>query len=149
LWIRPLTAFITGFLCDLSAQKFRLGRFKFLILIFICAGISQLAIGLNLFVTFNMVFTNILVCVGFVFSLRSIYFSTFDELKIPNYLVGTSVGIVSVIGFLPDMFFGVLTGYIIDMYPSEQSYSFIFIGAAIVLFLGAIAAFINLILVKD
>ena len=61
-----------------------------------------------------------------MYGLRGIYFAVFDDLQIPTALVGTAAGIVSLIGFLPDVFFGALTGFLIDNYPGRLGHQFVF-----------------------
>lgn len=144
LWIRPLSTLVFGVFADYLFIKYKNARFGVIIFLFILSGFLNLLLGLNLVSNFSLVFTSILMTVGLTFALRSLYFAIFDELNIPNYLVGTSVGIISVLGFLPDMFFGVITGNIIDTMNAGQSYSIIFILMSIVLFVGALASILNM-----
>ena len=81
---------------------------------------------------------------SFAYALRAIYFSIFGNLNIPNALVGTTVGLVSFIGYLPDLFFGLLTGYFIDTYPGIVGYQYSFGFTVVMLSLGSLAALILL-----
>ena len=49
-----------------------------------------------------------------VFSLRGIYFSLLKENVIPVKFTGISVGIISLVGFFPDIYVGPLFGYYLD-----------------------------------
>lgn len=81
-------------------------------------GCVLLAYGLFLFVapnpnlvwllTFNMVIS----CIGF-FALRGIYFALLEDSGIPHHLTGTAVGVISFVGYTPEIFMGPLTGWLI------------------------------------
>ncbi|RNC87247.1 MAG: MFS transporter [Winogradskyella sp.] len=49
-----------------------------------------------------------------VYSARVLYFATLEEAKIPLAVTGTAVGFISVVGYTPDIFAGLLMGYFLD-----------------------------------
>jgi nitrate/nitrite transporter NarK len=51
-------------------------------------------------------------CVAF-FSLRGIYFALLEDTGIPRYLTGTAVGVISFVGFTPEIYMGPMTGWLI------------------------------------
>ena len=58
--------------------------------------------------------TNLFVsCLGF-FALRGVYFALLEESGTPRELTGTAVGVISFIGYTPDIFMAPLTGWLID-----------------------------------
>jgi hypothetical protein len=69
-----------------------------------------------------------------MFGLRALYFALFEEAKVPDALTGTAVGLVSVIGFTPDVFVGVVGGMLLDASPGAAGHRHYF------LFLAAFAA---------
>ncbi|KHT63366.1 membrane protein [Photobacterium gaetbulicola] len=69
-----------------------------------------LAIGLILVVTF--------VCMAS----RGLYWATIGEVKTPLHITGTTIGVVSVLGFLPDIFVYPVVGHWQDTLPAEQAY---------------------------
>lgn len=75
--------------------------------------------------------------------------SVFSELQFPDYLVGTAIGIVSFVGFLPDVFYGYTTGKIIDEHLGMLGYQYSFLFNAVVMFLGAAASLILYLKVKS
>jgi sugar phosphate permease len=78
-------------------------------------------------------FLNVAVSSAAAFGLRGIYFALLEEGAVPAVATGTAVGIVSVVGYSPDVFFGVLAGWIIDGYPGwpgYQYFSFVMVGFA-------------------
>lgn len=62
-----------------------------------------------------------------LFLMRGIYFGTVDQAKIPMKFTGTAVGIISLIGFLPEVFVNWISGYLLDTYPGYDGYHYLFI----------------------
>lgn len=76
-----------------------------------------------------------------VYSARVLYFATLEESKIPLAVTGTAVGFISVIGYTPDIFTGLINGYFLDAYNPETGHEIVFaimFGFALV---GLIASF--------
>lgn len=53
---------------------------------------------------------------------RGLYFACPGEARTPTYIMGTTVGICSVLGFLPDVFVYPIVGYWQDTLPAAQAY---------------------------
>ncbi|MBV4412709.1 MFS transporter [Enterobacteriaceae bacterium YMB-R22] len=53
---------------------------------------------------------------------RGLYFACPGEARTPGFIMGTTVGICSVIGFLPDVFVYPIVGYWQDTLPAAQAY---------------------------
>ena len=51
-----------------------------------------------------------------VFSLRGIFYSLLKDANIPSLITGIAVGIVSFIGYLPDIYIGPVAGYLLESY---------------------------------
>ena len=77
-----------------------------------------------------------------VFALRGVYFSLMEQGGIPIAVTGTATGVVSVIGYTPDIFMPTLGGIILDTYPGTVGYQYLFLMVSLLSFLGLIAAFI-------
>lgn len=141
-WARPISAFIAGILTDKLALKIKGGRFITLIICFILGGLSQLLLALDILQNFSIILSAIIFGSCFMFALRALYFSVFGDFKIHESIVGTAVGIVSLVGYLPDFFFGAFTGYLIDSYPDQFGFSMVFGFTGALFFLGAVASYI-------
>lgn len=142
-WLRPIAAFLTGIFADRLTLKVKGGRFITLILCFILGALSQLLLTFDILSTYTMITSTILFTAAFAYALRAIYFSVFGEFKINDNIIGTAVGIVSLVGYLPDFFFGLFTGYLIDTYPGKLGFTYVFSFNAAFLLLGAIASYIS------
>ena len=85
----------------------------------------------------------ILLCAG-IFAMRGIYFATIDEANIPMHVTGTAVGIVSLIGFTPDVFMSPICGKLLDSFEGAAGYRAIFILMMVFAVVGLAATFILL-----
>jgi len=119
-WVRPFAALAAGLLGD------RIRSSRATALCFVLLGLAYL---LPLLADFgspalSLFFLNVAVSSAAAFGLRGIYFALLEEGAIPAVATGTAVGIVSVVGYSPDVFFGVLAGLIIDGYPGLLGYQY-------------------------
>lgn len=53
---------------------------------------------------------------------RGLYFATVSEVRIPKRISGTAIGVISLIGFIPDAFIYVIIGHWQDTLPAEIAY---------------------------
>ena len=67
----------------------------------------------------------IIVAVG-TYAIRGLYFSILNDGDIPVALSGTAIGIVSIIGYSPDIFATPLYGYLLDTYPGIKGHQLIY-----------------------
>ena len=68
----------------------------------------------------------IISCLG-LFALRGIYFALLEESQVPRYMTGTAVGVVSFIGYTPEIFMPLLGGWLIDRWSGgETGYNVLF-----------------------
>ncbi|WP_298757257.1 nitrate/nitrite transporter [uncultured Psychroserpens sp.] len=77
-----------------------------------------------------------------VYSARVLYFATLEEAKIPLAITGTAVGFISIVGYTPDIFAGLLYGYFLDAYKGlETGHQIVFGIMAAFAVVGCIASF--------
>ncbi|MBF8149987.1 MFS transporter [Winogradskyella sp. F6397] len=110
LYIRPVIGVVIGLLADKTKPSL------WLMIGFIVSIISSLLFTSDLInANTTLLFTiNILLLAIGVYSCRVLYFATLDEAKIPVALTGTAVGLISVIGYTPEIFSGPLFGILLD-----------------------------------
>jgi sugar phosphate permease len=75
-----------------------------------------------------------------VYAFRTLYFSAIQEGEIPLQVTGTAVGLISLIGFTPDIFMGPAMGFLIDNSPGELGFQKVFLMLAIFALIGLLAS---------
>ena len=115
-WLRPLAALAAGMLGDRirssRACALCFGLLAVSTLGFLIPAPGPWALGIF--------FANVGVSSAAAFGLRGLYFALLEEAAVPAVATGTAVGIVSVIGYAPDVFFGVLAGWLLDAAPGVE-----------------------------
>jgi sugar phosphate permease len=61
-----------------------------------------------------------------VFSMRGVFWAPMGEVGIPQHITGSAFGIGCLIGYAPGMFAYVIYGAILDHFPGQQSYNYVF-----------------------
>lgn len=136
LWIRPFAAVGAGLLADrIGATTMTVSSFTLLAL-----GSLILASGL-IGAGMVWVFLLTIVCTSMgIFALRALYFAIMREGKVPLAYTGAAVGLVSVIGYTPDVFMGPLMGYLLDQSPGAAGHQHVYWVVACFALLGLIAS---------
>jgi nitrate/nitrite transporter NarK len=122
MWLKPLSALGAGFLAD------RTGTSK---TVAWCLAILIASFGVFAVLPGNprlvlVLIVNTAVASLAIFALRGIYFALLEEGGIPLAVTGTAAGIVSVVGFTPDVFMPIVGGVLLDRYPGEAGYRYFF-----------------------
>ena len=135
-YFRILAAFAAGILAD------KIGSGRLIYYSFAFTSVTQLlASQLNSSVSFSVFFItgNLVIMYLAIVSLRAVYFSLIKSCGSPEIYTGTSVGIVSVIGFTPDIFFHPLMGRVLDSNPGVKGHQDFFFVTFIISLLGLVA----------
>lgn len=77
-----------------------------------------------------------------LFFQRGIYFGTVDQAGIPMRITGTAVGVISFVGFIPEVYMNSLSGYLLDAFPGELGYHYLFIAMLAFAVLGLVVVFL-------
>ena len=115
-FLRPTTGILLGLLVD----RFRLSKVLMLSFALSVIGGTLFATGIIEPSTTALFFLSVIVIAVGVYSARTLYFAVMEEGKIPLVLTGTAVGLISVIGYTPDIFAGPAYGYLLDAHPGEE-----------------------------
>ncbi|MCZ6673317.1 MAG: MFS transporter [Verrucomicrobia bacterium] len=135
LWVRPFAAIGVGLLGDRFGSSLMI-IFSILVVI---AGSLVIAIGaLGNGIYWILICTVAGTSAG-IYALRGIYFALFEEARIPLAFTGSAIGLVSVIGYTPDIFTGPLFGYLIDRSPGALGHQHVFVVVAGFAIMGLIA----------
>lgn len=136
LFIRPVVGVLIGVLADRSKASLYL-VIGFLLSII---GASIFASGVLPENTTLFFFTSIVITAIGVYAVRVLYFAVMQEGKIPLTLTGTAVGLISFIGYTPDIFAGPMIGYFLDGWNGEQGHNYVFIALGIFSTIGFLAS---------
>ena len=122
-YLRPVSAVLAGFIADKVAPT------KTIFTLFAVLGAAYTAI---LFATpssaaISVIVVGLIVSFTAVFALRGVYFALLEESNITKNETGIVVGVVSVIGYSPDIFFGPISGRILDASPGVAGHQAYFL----------------------
>lgn len=138
MWVRPVAAVAAGLLGD------RVGISRMVV---VCFGVSTLgfaamglgAAGLGLPA---MLFLMVITTAAVVFGLRGLYFALFRAAKVDPALTGTAAGIISVLGYTPDIFIGPLNGILTDSFPGAAGHEYFYGSVAVFMAIGWLCAWL-------
>lgn len=133
-YLRPVAAVAAGVLAD------RLGAGRLVIAMFIAGAAAYAALAAQSDNLATILYANFFVTIISVYALRGIYFALLEETEVPHAHTGTAVGIISVVGYTPDIFFAPIAGRLIDAAP-VGAYTSIFALSAAIFVIGAISAY--------
>src|SRR5215813_6825199 len=138
LWMRPVAAISAGYLADrIGAPNMTISCF-----VMLAAGSVVLASGvIGSDMVWIFLLTIICSSIG-IFALRGLYFAIMQEGKVPMAYTGCAVGLVSVIGYTPDVFMGPLMGYLLDQSPGAAGHQHVFWLVSGFALLGLIASYL-------
>lgn len=132
-YLRPIGAISAGFLADrLRARHMIAGLFAALLLVYVVLGIGSLLLPAAILIL------NLIVSYLAVFALRGIYFALLQEAQIDKRATGAAVGVISVIGYTPDIFFGSISGRILDGAPGAEGHGNYFLFLSLLAALGLV-----------
>ncbi len=137
-YFKRAAAFVAGFVSD----KLGIARsvaFLFAVLVAAFIVFALLPAEASLIPAIVVVGIVILLC---AFALRGIYFALLDEGGIPLAVTGTAAGVVSTIGYTPDIFMPVLGGFMRDNFPGADGYRYFFLTTAGICTVGLLAALV-------
>jgi nitrate/nitrite transporter NarK len=136
LFIRPIIGVVIGILADRSQTTYWL-LVSFVLSFF---GALLFATGVISDSSTALFFISTLVVATGVYAARSLYFAVMERGKIPLLLTGTAVGLISIVGYTPDIFAGPAMGYLLDANPGAIGHQYVFGTLAIFSLVGGIAA---------
>jgi sugar phosphate permease len=121
LWLRAMVAVAAGFLGD------RFSKRKIISYLFLLSALSALFIAWGLWsASIPLILLNFVFVALGIYGVRALYFAVFREAKVAVMLTGSAVGLVSFVGFTPDIFMGPVMGYFLDNHPGEYGHRLLF-----------------------
>ena len=139
-WIRPIAAIAAGVVADRYNAAQSIG------VAFAVLAVSWTVLGLASPDpdALNLVYLNLAVTFFAVFALRGIYFALLEENRTPPYLTGAAVGLVSLVGYTPEIFFAPITGRILDANPGLVGFQHYFLFLVGIMLLGILVVMVLL-----
>ena len=136
LYMRPIVCVSIGLLADRSRSSIWM-MIGFLIL-FIGALIFSSGLintQMNSFFFLSLIIT----AIG-TYAVRTLYFAALQEGQIPLAVTGTAIGVISLVGYTPDIFVGPAMGYLLDSSPGELGHQHVFMMLSVFAAIGLIAS---------
>ncbi|MDA8587354.1 MFS transporter [Flavobacteriaceae bacterium] len=136
LYLRPIVCVAIGLLADRTKNIF-----------WIIFGFVTMLIGALIFsfgiikpdMNFIFFLSLVILAVG-TYSIRALYFAVLKEANVAFALTGTAVGIISVVGYSPDIFTGPIMGYLLDENPGIIGHQYVYFMLVIFSIIGLIAS---------
>ncbi|MDC9623946.1 MFS transporter [Xenorhabdus sp. XENO-7] len=142
LWLRPVGGIAGGFLGD------KLGNIRILIYalaLSILGIIGLIAIpstNLSSVLVANVCIFLILFVGLLTYAIRGLYWAIIENLKVPQSKLGMAIGVISAIGYCPDIFIPLINGYIMEYAPNlKAGYQLYFGYTVVVALFGIVACF--------
>lgn len=138
MWLKPLAALVAGFVSD------KLGIAKSISFLFVV-----LIVSFSIFAVLPgkpellpFMLANVILASLAVFAMRGIYFALLEEGGVPLAVTGTAAGIISMIGYTPDIFMPLLGGILLDTFPGPQGYRYFFLTTAAICGVGFVTSLV-------
>jgi nitrate/nitrite transporter NarK len=137
-YLRPVAAICSGLLVDKTCAS-KIIKIAFGLLIMSYFFLSFLSPTAQMI---NIIYANLIVTFVAVFAIRGVYFALLEETSISKDITGTAVGVVSVIGFTPDIFFASIAGRLLDAAPGIEGHKHFFILLTAISILGILTTLV-------
>jgi sugar phosphate permease len=120
-YVRPVAALAAGLIADRFSAARSIGViFAVMAVVFVVLSLMPASTSLV------FIYLTIGVSLFAVFSLRGIYFALLQEVHTPRYITGASVGLISLVGYTPDIFMAPVAGRILDATPGAGGFVHLF-----------------------
>ncbi|WP_051421361.1 MULTISPECIES: MFS transporter [Burkholderia] len=121
LWMRPIGGIGGGFVGD------RIGTLNVLSAALFLAALAFVA--LIVFPSFNQVvlLAGVVIFIGLLtYAVRGLYWSVLERCDVPPRITGLAIGVISLLGYSPDVFLPLLNGWLTTEYPGMHGYQLYF-----------------------
>lgn len=121
IWLRPLFALAAGFLAD------KISGIRVISISFLISGIGGILLFSGIISGGAVVsLLNLSAISAGIYGIRGVYFAIMGDAQISLAHTGTAVGVISVVGYTPDVFVSPLMGYLLDNYPGILGHQYVF-----------------------
>lgn len=135
LWMRPIGAAAAGFAGDFFDRQHVLT----ILLVLASASLASIAFLPDIAGTFLVL--GIVLLIGLLtYAVRGVFWATLDSCNVPNRIKGLAIGVISLIGYSPDIYLPLLNSALLEAYPGRTGYAIYFVGLSVMGLFGALAA---------
>jgi MFS family permease len=133
LWMRPIGGIVGGFLADkLGKGKTLSGALLGAVVCLLLIAILPTSINKNMFYALT-------VLLGiFLYGIRGTYWSLLGETKIDDKIMGAAIGLISLVGYLPDIILPIFNSALFKNFGDKGGYNAYFIASAVMGALGIV-----------
>lgn len=131
---RPVAALLAGIIAD----RWHTGKSVMLFFVLASASFCAMAFMMPNVIVMNLILLNIVLTFVSVYALRGIYFALIEQTRLDLNITGAAVGLISLIGYTPDIFFASLTGRILDANPGFVGFQNYFLFLSVVSIIGVV-----------
>ncbi|REE18934.1 sugar phosphate permease [Paraburkholderia sp. BL27I4N3] len=134
LWMRPIGGIGGGFLGD------RYSKVSVLVIALFLAALSLLGLMAAPRISSHVLLVFLVLIIGILtYAIRGLYWSLLDRCNIPVATMGLAIGLISVLGYSPDVFLPLINGYLTQTFPGVFGYQLYFGYVAAMAALGGFA----------
>ena len=122
-YLRPIVCISVAFFTDKNGNinNILVGFFVMMLgSILFASGLIRVSMNMLFFISLIIVATG-------TYAIRGLYFSVLKDGKIPYILSGTAIGLISMVGYSPDIFATPLYGYLLDNYPGIKGHQYVYL----------------------
>ena len=122
-YLRPIVCISVAFFTDKNGNinNILIGFFVMMLgSILFASGLIKVSMNILFFISLIIVATG-------TYAIRGLYFSILKDGKIPYILSGTAIGLISIVGYLPDIFATPLYGYLLDNFPGIRGHRYVYL----------------------
>jgi fucose permease len=121
LWMRPIGGIGGGFLGD------RFSKVTVLIIALFLASLSLIGLVAAPQISSHVMLVFLVLFIGVLtYAIRGLYWSLLDRCNVPVETMGLAIGLISVLGYSPDVFLPLINGYLTQNYPGVHGYQMYF-----------------------
>lgn len=132
LWMRPIGGITIGFLGDVLPKE------KLLAWLILLASLSLIAISFLPLAGQMAAIVGVVLVIGYLtYAIKGLYWALLDHCPVPRQLLGLAIGVVSFIGYMPDVLLPLYDGWLSRNFPRAESFRIYFTSIAICGFGGA------------
>ena len=122
-YLRPIVCISVAFFTDKNGNinNILIGFFVMMLgSIIFASGLIKVSMNILFFISLIIVATG-------TYAIRGLYFSILKDGKIPYILSGTAIGLISIVGYSPDIFATPLYGYLLDNFPGIRGHQYVYL----------------------